>query len=121
MREVHGIATAVALTLLVAVALVVDASLTAANVRRVAEADAWVGHTHEVLETLQGMLSSLQDAETGQRGFIITGAAEYLAPYYAGRRAAPRRLNRLAELTRDDPLQQKRIDAMRPLIETEAR
>jgi PAS domain S-box-containing protein len=117
MRKVRGIATAVALTLLVAVALVVDASLTAANVRRVAEANAWVGHTHEVLETLQGMLSSLQDAETGQRGFIITGAPEYLAPYYAGRRAAPRRLNRLAELTRDDPPQQKRIDAMRPLVE----
>jgi len=107
----------VALTVLVGVALVANARLTTANVRRVAEADAWVSHTHEVLETLEGVLSSLQDAETGQRGFIITGAAEYLTPYYAGRRAAPRRLNRLAELTRDDPPQQKRIDAMRPLVE----
>lgn len=117
MQEVRGVVTAVALTVLVGVALVANARLTTANVRRVAEADAWVSHTHEVLETLEGVLSSLQDAETGQRGFIITGAAEYLTPYYAGRRAAPRRLNRLAELTRDDPPQQKRIDAMRPLVE----
>ncbi len=117
MQGVRGVATGVALTVLVGVALVANARLTTANVRRVAEADAWVSHTHEVLETLEGVLSSLQDAETGQRGFIITGAAEYLTPYYAGRRAAPRRLNRLAELTRDDPPQQKRIDAMRPLVE----
>jgi hypothetical protein len=52
MRKVHGIATAVALTLLVAVALVVNASLAAANLRRVKEADGSVRHTHEVLETL---------------------------------------------------------------------
>src|SRR6266540_249135 len=95
MREVRGIATAIALTLLVAVALVVNASLTASNVREVADADARVSHAHEVLETLQGVLSSLQDAETGQRGFIITGETPYLAPYYAGRKAVLRRLNRL--------------------------
>jgi PAS domain S-box-containing protein len=117
MRGVRGTATAVSLMLLVGVALVVNASLTAANVRRVSEADAWVGHTHEVLEALQGVLSSLESAETGQRGFVITGEGEYLAPYYAGRKAALRRLSRLAELTSDDPHQQQRIAAMRPLVE----
>jgi methyl-accepting chemotaxis protein len=59
----------------------------------------------------------LESAETGQRGFVITGEAEYLAPYYAGRKAAIRRLSRLTELTGDDPHQQQRIVAMRPLVE----
>ncbi len=117
MRELRGTATAVALTLLVAAALVVNARLTAGNVRRVAAADARIGHTHEVLETLQAMLSSLQDAETGQRGFIITGDHKYLAPYDAGRTLALGRLNRLAELTCDDLLQQQRVVAMRRLVE----
>ncbi|MFL5403971.1 MAG: CHASE3 domain-containing protein, partial [Gemmatimonadales bacterium] len=43
----------------------------------------WVTHTHEVLERLGTLLSSFQDAETGQRGYIITGKDEYLEPYTA--------------------------------------
>jgi methyl-accepting chemotaxis protein len=58
---------AVALGLLVA-ALLVDAAATIYNVRGIATSVEWVSHTHEVLATLEAALSSLKDAETGQRG-----------------------------------------------------
>jgi len=32
-----------------------------------------VDHTHEVLEGLESVIGDLKDAETGQRGFLITG------------------------------------------------
>src|SRR5512143_2342701 len=116
MREARGSALAVALTLLVGVALVASARLTSVNVRQLTAADGWVRHTHAVLETLQGVLSSLQDAETAERGFIITGDPGYLDPYSEGRKVALGRVDRLAELTKGDPAQRERVEAMRPLV-----
>lgn len=43
-----------------------------------------VDHTHEVLENLEDIVSQLKDAETGQRGFVITGEPHYLESYNAG-------------------------------------
>src|SRR5262245_41640335 len=46
-----------------------------------------VAHTHQVLEQLNGILSSLKDAETGQRGFLLTGEERYLEPYTSAKAA----------------------------------
>ena len=63
---------AVAVGLLVA-ALLVDAGATLYNIRDVATSVEWVSHTHEVLAKLEAVLSTLKDAETGQRGYLLTG------------------------------------------------
>src|SRR4051794_4358565 len=39
-----------------------------------------VTHTLEVMEQLQSVLSLVKDAETGQRGFLLTGERQYLEP-----------------------------------------
>ncbi|HTP25673.1 MAG TPA: CHASE3 domain-containing protein, partial [Anaeromyxobacteraceae bacterium] len=76
-----------------------------------------VTHTDQVLEQSQLLLSSLQDAETGQRGFLITGALSYLEPYKAALATIHEHFDRLKELTRDNPEQQQRLDEMHPLVE----
>ena len=43
----------------------------------------WVTHTHKVKEALSNLLSAVKDAETGQRGFVLTGEPRYLEPYAA--------------------------------------
>src|SRR5690349_6054161 len=48
---------------------------------------AWVNHSLEVENRISNVLSLLQDAETGQRGYLLTGRLEFLEPY---RIAAPR-------------------------------
>ena len=55
------------------VALVVDAVLSLHNIREVATSVQWVSHTNEVLTRLEVVLSTLKDAETGQRGYLLTG------------------------------------------------
>ena len=107
---------AITLTALAALALIVNAQLTVTNVRRLRDAEEWVVHTHQVLDTLRSLLSSATDAETGQRGFLITGRTTYLEPYEAGKAAVRLRLSRMEELTRDNPSQQKRIEALRPMV-----
>ena len=65
--------------------------------RRVPEHDALtktsyaVTHTYMVLERLAALLSVLKDAETGQRGFVITGDEAYLEPYVKARTRSTRR------------------------------
>src|SRR5437899_346629 len=61
----------------------------------------WVSHTHKVKEKLAGVLSALKDAETGQRGFLLTGEERYLEPYQSGIKAVDRDVQDLRELTAD--------------------
>ena len=75
-----------------------------------------VTHTHEVLEHIANVLSLVQDAETGQRGYIITGDEAFLDPYQTGVASVPSVVKELRQLTADNPNQQKRIDEAEPLI-----
>ena len=86
------------------------------SVTKQTEAAAWVAHTREVQNQLTLLLSNLQDAETGQRGYVITGVESYLTPYTDGTARAEENRRRLAELVADNPRQQARADALAPLI-----
>ncbi|HEX4607858.1 MAG TPA: CHASE3 domain-containing protein [Urbifossiella sp.] len=63
-------------------------------------------------------MSLLKDAETGQRGYLITGDAAYLQPYEATVENARGGGRRLRELTADNPAQQARAGALDRLVET---
>ena len=51
------------------------------NTARFAEASEWRKHTYEVLRNLDETVARLVDAETGQRGYLLTGDEAYLEPY----------------------------------------
>lgn len=76
----------------------------------------WVTHTHKVRTALSDLLSALQDTETGQRGYILTGEERYLDPYLAGTGNSERLLHKLKELTADNAAQQLRLEQISPLI-----
>ena len=76
----------------------------------------WVSHTNEVQNELTQLLSNLQDAETGQRGYLITGLDRYLAPYTSGSAAADSHRKHLMQLVSDNPRQVVRADALESLI-----
>lgn len=78
-----------------------------------------VDHTHEVLNTLDGLLVDMLNAETGMRGFIISGKDAFLEPYQAGIAAVQKALAEARRLTRDNPHQQRRLAALEPLLQKE--
>jgi PAS domain S-box-containing protein len=86
------------------------------NQRAEMESERGERHTREVIQQLSDLLSSLKGAETGQRGFIITGNPDYLEPYQASLAAIEIGLADLRRLTADDPGQQQRLDAITPLV-----
>ena len=56
-------------------------------------------HTHEVIVHAQDWLSDLKDAETGMRGYALTGDEAFLKPYLKVRDSLDGRLKELRELT----------------------
>ena len=68
---------------------------------RLLESSRWVSHTYQVIAELESTQLALSDAETGQRGFIITGREEYLAPYKLAVSTTKDHIARLSELTID--------------------
>jgi methyl-accepting chemotaxis protein len=75
-----------------------------------------VTHTYQVLQQIEQIFSELKDAETGQRGYVLTGLNRYLEPYSAATQKLTGAFETLRRLTADNPAQQRRLDAMRPLI-----
>ncbi|BBF72647.1 two-component system sensor histidine kinase/response regulator (plasmid) [Sphingomonas bisphenolicum] len=76
------------------------------NIQALRDADKAIRHTHEVLIALDDVLSTAKDAETGQRGYLLTGTNAYLEPYRTAVAALPARLAALKTLTADNPVQQ---------------
>ena len=79
------------------------------NTRKLIRDSNLVAHSHEVLDELEGTLSAIKDAETGQRGYIITGDEDYLKPYKAALPAINHRIERLRQLTASDPEHPRRL------------
>ncbi len=96
--------------ILMIVALGALTTYTAVNqIYAVRQAQRDVAHTHEVIEAARLLLASLQDAETGQRGYLITGREAFLDPWEAGRARIPGQIARLRTLAADNPAQATRI------------
>ncbi len=81
-----------------------------------ADADRWVTHTIEVRRIAGLLLSEMQDAETGQRGFLLTQNLSYLEPYDRAASSAPATLETLRKLTSDNPVQKDRLNSLEALI-----
>ena len=103
----YGLALAILITI---------GSVTYLAITKLTDTSERVAHTHKVLENLAGLIQALTNAETGQRGFIITGEEPYLEPYQAGLSLIDQNIREVRNLTRDNPNQQRRLDALEPRI-----
>ena len=74
--------------------------------------------TRRFVDGIIALQASLADAETGQRGFLLTGNDRYLDPYRQAVTAIPANLDALARIdaSRRHPLQTQRIDKLKPLV-----
>src|SRR5262245_14916188 len=75
-----------------------------------------VDHAYAVMQATSRTRSDIQDAETGQRGFLLTGDESYLTPYHNALTAVRTDSMELREVTRDNPVQQYRLDTLSFLI-----
>ena len=76
-----------------------------------------IQQTHSVLVALDSVLTTLQDAETGQRGYLLTGDERYLVPYNEAVGAITSRLDRVAELIQRTARQQSNLAQLRGQVD----
>ncbi|MFH1414367.1 MAG: CHASE3 domain-containing protein [Candidatus Omnitrophota bacterium] len=74
-------------------------------------------HTYEIIEHINLVLLVLKDAETGERGFIITGEERYLEPYNKALERIDQELENLQRQTIDNPGHQRRLKAIKPILQ----
>ncbi|WP_372052650.1 CHASE3 domain-containing protein (plasmid) [Tistrella mobilis] len=102
-----------------AASLLVVAICTAIGITGTRLADAFdrVADTRAVIAAADGLLAALTDAETGQRGFLLTGDETYLGPYYSARPLIEARIADLDRLTGDSAAQYDILEELSPLVE----
>lgn len=86
------------------------------SIRQFEDDNVWVDHTQNVIRSSNNLLQHLIDAETGMRGYGATNKKSFLDPY---NEALPRigvDLQELRDLTKDNLVQQARIDSLTSLV-----
>ena len=86
------------------------------NFRHLQQANVWVEHTYQVKNQLDNLLWQLTQAETDQRGYLLTGNARFLTMYRAAISTIPPEVQTLRQLTLDNSIQQHRLEQLAPLV-----
>lgn len=105
-----------ALLLLAGIIVCLNAWWAIQSVRTLANNAYWLAHSWQVVHQVESVLASAVDAETGERGFLISGMETYLEPYTIARRDLPGELDRLQALTADNAIQRERVADMRATL-----
>jgi PAS domain S-box-containing protein len=79
-----------------------------------------VEHTHQVIGALEVLLSTVKDAETGQRGYLLTEDEPYLRRHRAGLAKIPQEIARVKSLIADNADQQARFAQLEAKIQARA-
>ena len=111
-RNAHVIAFVAALLLVATIGMVTWFQFSSAR-----RAQAWVDHSNQVVRSVNNLGTVLRDAETGQRGFLLTGSDRYLAPYSKARDQIILLQSDLARLTADNPEQQQSLRNLAPITQ----
>ncbi len=75
-----------------------------------------VDHTWQTIDQVERIMGLAKDAETGNRGYLITGEERYLDPYLSARQQLPIDLARLRSLTSGDSAERTRLEELQVAI-----
>ncbi len=97
-------------------AVFVIAALSYRSLTGLTDAANAVNHTNDVQDHLNLLLAKVKDAETGQRGFLLTGVERYLDSYNLAFSSLPTELTALRHLLDGSAAQRRRLDTIEPMI-----
>ncbi|ATB44048.1 type IV pilus biogenesis protein PilJ [Cystobacter fuscus] len=97
-------------------ALLAVASVAYQGAQQITQTTTLLLESREQARLMREVIANLVDAETGQRGFILTGDTSYLEPYNQARRNLDANISKLRDYLRDEPAQQTQLDRLEPLV-----
>lgn len=109
-RSAGGVPVHVRIVIVISIALLVlNASLLVINTAATMDSHAQYARSYEIKRSLSSFQSVITAAESGQRGYLLTGQTGYLEPYYVAMRSWRTELDRLRNLTADNAVRQQDI------------
>ncbi len=113
----QGVDRPLLLGIVLVVLLIIGSALVSAyNVQQLHQDSRLVDHTHQVITALESIMETVQEAEAGQRGYLITGDELYFAPYRESHTIAEDFVQQVDSLTDDNPEQQAQLPDLRRRI-----
>lgn len=104
--------------LLAVITLAIVGAIAYRNTARLIDTSNMRRHSYETREQLSRLLSLIKDAETGQRGYLLTGEDRYLAPYRSALSQLPAEINQVRATLGNDREQVDRFKTLdRALVE----
>jgi signal transduction histidine kinase len=105
------------LLILAIIIVTANAWLAFRSLRSIETSQSWVQHTWQVIDQVERVVSSADDAESSARRYILSGEPSYLDLYqHAAQQLGPE-IDTFQSLTSDNPRQQNRSRAMRSLLD----
>jgi len=77
-----------------------------------------VEQSNMVIRKLEATMSIMKDAETGQRGYLLTNQAKFLEPYHGAYQKAMGLVDQVKMLTGDNPEQQRNMGTIKNILDT---
>ncbi|RZK40584.1 MAG: hypothetical protein EOO90_14480 [Pedobacter sp.] len=87
------------------------------SIEKFFKSEQWVEHTNMVRGKLESIISKMKDAETGQRGFLLTGNEVFLEPYSKSEMLVRSAFDTVRVLTADNGAQQSELRGLMELID----
>ncbi|MEO6818869.1 MAG: response regulator [Ginsengibacter sp.] len=86
------------------------------SIRNLIRSSEMVRHSNAVIDDLNDVLSRVKDAETGQRGYLLTGNEIFLGPYNNVKNNIDGTIDNIAAETINNPRQQKNVEKLRGFV-----
>lgn len=116
-RNIKRTSTALLTVLIISIfMLFLSASISYKQFQSLTVSEKLVIHSHKVIQTVFELSSYIKDAETGQRGYLLTGDAIFLEPYTIAFEKVDNAINKLKALEPNNIKEQKRIHTLHYLI-----
>jgi len=96
--------------------LIITSVASYSSINNLMDGSQWVDHTDSVIIKLDNTLSALRDAESGPRGFLLTGDTSFLRSYSTATDRIHILLDSIQDMTSDNPNQQKNMQDLRAVI-----
>ncbi len=98
--------------------LIVSATASYFSITNLLESQRLVNHTNQVYIKLEDVISVLKDAETGQRGYLLSGKREFMEPYNGALSRVNRTIDELLILSNDNEEQQKDLMTLKSVVQS---
>lgn len=98
------------------VILILSSLASYVSIRNLIKSSDLVAHSNNVMSGLDNIISTLKDAETGQRGYLLSGNKVFLEPYVGANEKVNSLYSTINNETKDNPYQQRKLNELKEIL-----